>query len=406
LEKFVALVLSGRKDLLDPTEIMQGSSRKILIVDDDVAIVRLLRRLLAQEYCLAEANSGEEALAMLDRFPADLVMLDIMMPGIDGYETCRRIRMRPLGRTIQVVMVSANSSRGEQVRAYAAGADDYVAKPFDPHTMCSRVRLHFRLRGALDTAASAGGYGLRPDAAGEDDARALFLAHAHDVTAAALTKVAELRDTETGEHLVRMRSYAQIIAEELGCRGPYAEQIDERFLDDLYRASPLHDIGKVGINDAILLKPGRLTPEEFETMKQHATIGANILDHMAFGAPDASFLAMAATIARFHHERFDGRGYPAGLRGTEIPLPARIVALADAYDAITSLRSYKAPQPAVVARDIIARDAGSHFDPVVVDAFLQRFETLASAFKQAREQTPVVIGGSAFLSAPMTAVGV
>ena len=262
-------------------------------------------------------------------------------------------------------------------------------KPFDPHELCSRVRLHFRLRGALETVALTGGCGLRPDAAGEpDEARARFLAHVHDVTVAALTKVAELRDTETGEHLVRMRSYTQIVAEELGRHGPYAEQIDERFLEDLYRASPLHDIGKVGINDAILLKPARLTPEEFETMKQHTTIGANILDHVAFGAPDASFLGMAAVVARFHHERFDGSGYPAGLRGTEIPLPARIVAIADAYDAITSIRPYKAPQPATAARDIIQEDSGSHFDPVVVEAFLRRFDTLASVHKQDLRSDP------------------
>jgi putative two-component system response regulator len=387
--------------------VMQGSSKKILIVDDDVAIVRLLRRLLDQEYCLAEAGSGEQALAMLPRFAADMVMLDIMMPGIDGYETCRRIRSRPGGRAIQVLMVSARSSRGEQVRAYAAGADDYVVKPFDPYELCARVRLHFRLRGALETVALTGGYGLNRDTAAEaDGARAQFMAHVHDVTVAALTKVAELRDTETGEHLVRMRSYAQIIAEELSCHGPYTEQVDEQFLDDLYRASPLHDIGKVGINDAILLKPARLTAEEFETMKQHATIGANILDHVALGAPDASFLGMAATVARFHHERFDGSGYPAGLRGTEIPLPARIVAIADAYDAITSIRPYKAPQPATAARDIIRRDSGSHFDPVVVEAFLRRFDTLASVHKQALEQVPVAIGANALLPEQLAAAAV
>ena len=327
---------------------MQGSAKKILIVDDDATIRRLLSRLLDQEYCLAEAVSGEQALEVLSDFAADLVLLDIMMPGVDGYETCRRIRARPFGRTLSVIMVSARSSRGEQVRAYAAGADDYVVKPFDPHELCSRVRLHFRLRGALESIALAGGYGARRDAGGEADAaHAQFMAHVHDVTVAALTKVAELRDTETGEHLARMRSYTQIVAEELSCRGPYTEQIDEQFLEDIYRASPLHDIGKVGISDAILLKPAKLTPEEFETMKQHTTIGANILDHVAFGAPDASFLSMAATVARYHHERFDGSGYPAGLRGTEIPLPARIVALADAYDAITSARPYKAPASGV-----------------------------------------------------------
>jgi len=376
---------------------MRSGSKNILIVDDDPAMLRLLGHLLGKDYCLAEASSGEEALAILSKYSADLVMLDIVMPGIDGHETCRRIRSRPNGRAIQVIMVSARSSHDEQVRAYAAGADDYVVKPFEPHTLHSRVRLHFRLRGALETIAQTSGYGRQHDGCGDaDKARAQFMAHAHDVTVAALTKVAELRDTETGEHLTRMRSYTQIIAEELSRQGPYAEQIDEQFLEDIYRASPLHDIGKVGISDAILLKPARLTVEEFETMKQHTTIGANILDHVAFGAPDASFLSMAAAVARFHHERFDGSGYPVGLRGTEIPLAARIVALADAYDAITSIRPYKVAQSAAVARDIVRRDSGSHFDPVVAEAFLRRIDTLASVQKQ-QDHAPIAIGtGSLF----------
>jgi putative two-component system response regulator len=380
-------------------------SKKILIVDDDAAVVRLLRRLLSDEYCLAEAATGEQAIAMLLQFAPDLVMLDIMMPGIDGYETCRQIRSSTLGRMTQIIMVSAKSSREEQHEAYAAGADDYVVKPFDPHELCSRVRLHFRLRGALDTIALAGNdKPSRSNGSGQHKENHSETT-AYDVTVAALTKVAEFRDTETGEHLIRMRSYAQIIGEELGRFGPYTSQVDEQFLEDLYRASPLHDIGKVGISDAILLKPARLTPEEYETMKQHSTIGANILDHVAFGAPGVSFLGMAAAVARFHHERFDGRGYPAGLRGTAIPLPARIVALADAYDAITSLRPYKTPQPAGAAKEIIERDSGSHFDPVVVEAFLRRFDTVVSVQKQTEDRVPIVIGANALRPEHLAAVG-
>lgn len=219
----------------------------------------------------------------------------------------------------------------------------------------------------------------------------------YDVTVAALTKVAQFRDTETGEHLVRMRCYAQIIAEELAIGGPYAHQIDEQFLEDLYRASPLHDIGKVGIRDAILLKPARLTPEEFEIMKQHTTIGANILDQIALGAPEVRFFGMAALVALFHHERFDGRGYPAGLHGTETPLPARIVALADAYDAMTSLRPYKAPMSADAAKEAVQTDSGSHFDPVIVEAFLRRFDVVLNVQKRIQDHPQVVIGANSFL---------
>lgn len=386
---------------------MQRTSKRILIVDDDLVILRLLRGLLQSEYRLAEATSGEQALEMLPAFLPDLVMLDIMMPGIDGHETCRRIRCSPFGHGIQVLMVSARSSRKEQARAYEAGADDYVVKPLDPHELCSRVRLHFRLRGALDTIASATGDSSSHLGTTEqsEETRAQDMAHVHDVTVAALTKVAEFRDRETGEHLVRMRSYAQIVAEQLGRDGPYADEIDEQFLDDLYRASPLHDIGKVGISDAILLKPGGLTPDEFETMKQHTTIGANILEHVAFGAPGVSFLRMAAAVARFHHERFDGNGYPAGLVGTETPLPARIVALADAFDAITSARPYKDPLPADAAREIIERDSGSHFDPVVVEAFLGRFDTVVSVQQQIQDRPPVVIGAKSLLPEQLAAIG-
>jgi putative two-component system response regulator len=367
---------------------MPGSSRKILVVDGDATVLRMLDGPL-RDYSLAEAGSGEQALAMLSSFVPDVVVLDLTLPGIDGCETCRLIRARPFGQAIQVLAVSAESSRAEQHRAYAAGADDYLAKPFNPHELRSRVRLHFRLCGALETAAATGSDGLRRGAAGEaDEGRAPFAARVRDATVAALTKLAELRDAETRGHLVRMRSYSQIVAEELACHGPYRERIDEQFLDDLHRASPLHDVGKVWISETILRKPAGLTPAEFEAMKRHTTIGADLLERAAAGAPDAPFLRMAATIARSHHERFDGRGYPDGLRGTGIPLPARIVTIADAYDAITSVRPYKAAQSAAAARKIIERDSGSHFDPVVVEAFLRRFDALASLQKRGLERGP------------------
>ena len=389
--------------------IVQDGSKKILIVNYDVAFRRLLKRLLDDEYCLAEASSGEEALAMLTAgFVPGLVVLDITIPGIDGYETCRRIRCHPLAGGIQVIMVSAKSSGEEQVRAYVAGADDYILKPLDPYTLYSRVKLHFRLRRALDTIARKSTQAdWRVDTGSDSgDVPARRMLHLHDVTVEALTKVAEYRDTDTGDHLVRMRSYTQIVAEELASVGPYTHQIDEWFLDDIDRASPLHDIGKIGISDAILLKPARLTPDEFETMKQHTIIGANILDPVASNFPDVSFLRMAAAVARFHHERFDGRGYPAGLRGTEIPLPARIVALADAFDAITSIRPYKDPQPATVARDRIQQDSGSHFDPAVVGAFLRRFDTMVSVQKQTQDRAALAIGAHSFLPEQVAAVGV
>jgi putative two-component system response regulator len=258
--------------------------------------------------------------------------------------------------------------------------------------------LHFQLREAT-TAVSA----IRAEIESHNSQlRELAEQHTRDVIAIqdtavfTLAKVAESRDQETGGHLTRMRAYSQIVGKELAQEGPYADQISEQFLDDLYRSSPMHDIGKVGIRDEILLKPGRLTPEEFETMQQHTVIGANILDQAVARLRGGGFLAMAALIARFHHERFDGTGYPAGLVGQEIPLPARIVAVADVYDALTSVRPYKPAYPTNEAKAIIRRDSGRHFDPVIVEVFCRRFDDFLRAQEEAVDDFPISYGAMAF----------
>lgn len=363
---------------------MATNRKRILIVDDDPAILSLLTALLHKEYELAVAATGEEALDLFAQFRPDLVMLDILLPGMNGIEVCRQMRSTPAGQDIQIMMVSGCSSREERTRAYEAGADDYLVKPFDPHGIDSRVRLHFRISSPADAI-------VGPDLLAENTS----VAQPNDIpaaTVAVLTKVAEFRDSETGEHLVRVRSYSQIIAEQLGQGGPYADQIDEQFLNDIFHASPLHDIGKIGISDAILLKPDRLSAEEFEAMKQHTSIGGNILEHVTFAAPNTSFVQMGAAVARFHHEKFDGSGYPIGLSGTMIPLSARIVALADAFDAMTSNRPYQKARSLDVAREIVKNDAGSHFDPVIVEAFLNRFPMAASVHKRIKDSMPLVIG--------------
>jgi putative two-component system response regulator len=198
------------------------------------------------------------------------------------------------------------------------------------------------------------------------------------MTVFALAQLADSRDPETGEHLYRMRYYAQTIATQLSRHGPYREQVDETFLAHLYRSSPLHDIGKVGVPDAILLKPGSLTPEEFEVIKKHVLIGGETLERARDYVGPGTFMDIAAQIARYHHERFDGSGYCEGLRGTEIPLAARIVAVADAFDALSSPRVYKAAMPMEKARDLIFKDAGTHFDPVIVEAFGDCFDELCN----------------------------
>ena len=372
------------------------AAKRILIVDDDPSFRRVLVRTLQNDYALEEAENGGEALRQIAAFHPGLVLLDIAMPGIDGHETCRRVKAT--WPRMRVMMVSASSSSPEQLLAFESGADDYVVKPFDPQDFLARIRLHFQLQEAM-----AGAAAIR----GEIESRNLLLrqeAKRHtrdmialqDIAVFTLAKVAESRDQQTGGHLTRMRAYSQILAKELARGEPYGVQIDARFLEDLYRSSPLHDIGKVGIPDSILLKPGALTADEFAVMQQHAVIGANILDEAVARCPGGGFLEMAALIARYHHERFDGNGYPLGLSGRHIPLAARIVAVADVYDALTSVRPYKRAIPVEKAKMIVRNDSGHHFDPVVVDAFLRRFEDLVLIRQESNQDLALVYGASSF----------
>jgi len=368
-----------------------NAAQKILIVDDDPAIARIFKAVLRADYSVEAVGSGEDALTVLPKYQAGVVLLDLDLPGIDGFETCRRMKATPMGQAAQIIVVSGKSSRQDQLRAYEMKADDYITKPIEVYELCSRVRLHFQLReNLLRTAAIRGeiesqNSELRRIA----EQRAEEITATQDLAVFTLAKVAESRDQETGGHLLRMREYSRILAEELQSRGPYASQIDRQFLDDLCRSSPLHDIGKVGIRDEILLKPAKLAPHEFAVMRQHTTIGANILDQAVMGARGGGFLTMAALIARFHHERFDGSGYPAGLRGAAIPLPARIVALADVYDALTSARPYKRAFSSQHSRELIEAESGRHFDPVIVEAFQARFDDFCRIQANCTDDFPV-----------------
>jgi response regulator RpfG family c-di-GMP phosphodiesterase len=351
------------------------AQRRVLIVDDDRDLRTLLGAVLAAHYEIAFAADGHEALGLFESFAPDLVLLDVLMPGLDGLEVCRCIKGSPRGRRVQVIMVSGSSSREDRRAALLAGADDYVVKPLRPREMPQRIELHFRLQYAWNVAHSVRSEieQYNADARDVPHGWAEQLAATEDAALLALAKLAEARDEVTGRHLFRMRSYCQILAEELA-RGEHRAVIDCRFLHDLYRSSPLHDIGKVAISDAILRKPGPLTPEEFEIMKRHTVIGAEIIEGAMVHSPGADFLTMAAIIVRYHHERFAGRGYPVGLVGKEIPLAARIAALADVYDALTSQRPYRGPVPPSEARELICNESGRHFDPVIVQAFVRCYD--------------------------------
>lgn len=364
--------------------------RRVLIVDDCDMHRRIVRKILEGEYEITEAKDGEEALRAVLDFEPDIVLLDVMMPRLNGFESCRRIKLGPCGEFTQVILLTGRASKEDVLKGYQAQADDYLVKPFHPEELLSKVRVQFRLRQATkrvwELNAELQRFGLQMEGLAEK--RGIEIVETQDAAVFALAQLAESRDNETGEHLVRMRSYSQVLAEELSRSGPYTDEIDRRFMSDLYRSSPLHDIGKVGIRDSILLKPGRLTSSEFEEMKQHVILGAETLESAMRQSSAAGFLGMASDVARYHHERFDGKGYCQGLRGQEIPLAARIVAVADAYDALTSKRVYKEAMPPVDARKIIESDSGTHFDPHIVEAFSARFDDLL----RIRKIVPTTLG--------------
>lgn len=407
LEELLRILRVARSGCPGPAEnsplverVMFDSKSRVLVVDDDPAIRQLLRASLEPRYEIAEAVDGAQAIELLGRWRPDLVLLDIMMEGINGYEVCREIKARQHEVPPQVIVVSAKSKRAEQVLAFDVGADDYLEKPFDVATLLARVEIHFRLRRSqfetrqLEEQVNAHHRELREVARDRSEQVSAL----QDLAVFTLAKVAESRDQETGNHMTRLREYTQRLAHDLAKYGPYVDQIDEQFLADLYHSSPLHDIGKVGISDAILLKPGPLTADEFESMKMHTVIGANILNEAVGQTRSGGFLRMASVIAQFHHERWDGKGYPGGLAGTQIPLPARIVSVADVFDALTSERPYKKAWTNEDARAEILAGAGTQFDPSLVAAFERCYDGFLEVREQHSDFRTLVVGAMGFVS--------
>jgi len=331
---------------------------RVLVVEDDELVADMLRHSLVElGYEPTTSSNGFEALKLIRTGLYRLVISDWEMPEMSGIELCRSIRERRLSGYVYIVLLTSRSGTGNVVEGYDAGADDFITKPFQPHELAVRLKVGERI----------------------------LSLESRDVTIFALAKLAECRDPETGMHLERMREYCRVLADELSTWEKLSDQIDGDFVQMIYLTSPLHDIGKVGVPDAVLLKPGRLDADEFETMKQHAAIGGQTLDTAAQVHPEAHFLHMARDIAWTHHEHFDGTGYPKGLAGTEIPLCGRITALADIYDALTTKRIYKPAFSHETARSIILDSKGTHLDPDVVEAFLKREEDFRTVYRQFRE---------------------
>jgi putative two-component system response regulator len=317
---------------------------QILIVDDDPIALDVLRNALTYfGYQVTTAQNGREALDIMRDGFFSIVISDWEMPEMDGLELCRRIRQRYSGRYIYIILLTVHTGTQRIIDGLNAGADEFLPKPFDSQELAVRVR------------------------AGE---RILSI-ESRDVTILSLAKLAEARDQETGAHVDRMREYCRVIADYLSHKEKYKDQVDADFVQLIYMTAPLHDIGKVGIPDRILLKPGPLTEDEFEIMKQHAAAGGMTLDSAIFAHPEAKFLCMARDIAWTHHERYDGSGYPYGLIGDAIPLAGRIAGFADVYDALTTKRVYKPAFTHQKSREILLEEMASQFDPDIVEAFLE-----------------------------------
>jgi putative two-component system response regulator len=348
----------------------------ILVVDDTPDNLTLMSGLLKDNYRVKVANSGERALKIAQsETPPDLILLDIMMPEMDGYEVCRRLKADNNTRDIPIIFLTAKTEVVDETHGFELGASDYITKPISPPIVLARIETHLTVKRMQDFLKDKNTY-----LASEVNKRTAEVMAIQDVTINAMASLAETRDNETGNHIRRTQHYVKVLAEKLRYNPRFAHFLnDDKTIELLFKSAPLHDIGKVGIPDRILLKPGRFEPEEFEIMKTHTTLGRDaILQAEKDLGVEMPFLKYAKEIAYGHQEKWDGSGYPEGLSGDDIPISARLMAVADVYDALISRRVYKAPMPHEKAVEIIREGKGTHFDPDMADAFLE----LAEEFKR------------------------
>ncbi|MBA3995662.1 MAG: two-component system response regulator [Candidatus Accumulibacter sp.] len=363
-----------------------GSADKatVLVVDDTPDNLALMSALLKERYKVKVANDGPRALRIAaGERPPDLILLDIMMPGMDGYEVCRRLKAAPATREIPVIFLTARAGTEDEESGFALGAVDYITKPISPPIVLARVETQLRLKASADFLRDQNAFLEQEVARRTREVQAI-----QDVTILAMASLAETRDNETGKHIRRTQLYVRTLAERLRTHPRFAAYLTPEQIDVLFKSAPLHDIGKVGIPDHILLKPGRLEPDELTLMKTHTTLGRDAIEHAEaqLGMP-LDYLACAKEIAYCHQEKWDGTGYPQGLAGDAIPISARLMALADVYDALICRRVYKKAMSHEDAVGIIVAGRGTHFDPDVVDAFLDVVDEFRSIARRYAEET-------------------
>ena len=351
----------------------------ILVVDDTPDNLDLMGDLLMDDYRVKVANSGKKALEIIQSAsPPDLVLLDIMMPEMDGYEVCTILKSSEETKNIPVIFLTAKTNTIDEQKGFEIGAVDYITKPISPAIVMARVKTHLDL------------YYKNVYLEKLVTQRTHEIAAIQDVTIHAMASLAETRDNETGNHIRRTQNYVKLLAQHLQFHPKYTHFLNmDGVIETLFKSAPLHDIGKVGIPDAILLKPGRFEPSEFEIMKSHPELGQNtILQAESELGIDVPFLQYAKEIAYGHHEKWDGSGYPQGLSGEDIPISARLMAVADVYDALISRRVYKEGMPHEQAVQIILDGKGTHFDPHIIEAFVvlhETFKEIASTFSDSND---------------------
>ncbi len=344
------------------------ASATVLVVDDRPDNLSLMSALLKQRYRVKVANHADQALRIVaSATPPDLILLDVMLPDIDGYEVCRRLKAAPTTRHVPVIFLTAKSDPGDEQMGLSLGAADYITKPISPPILLARVATQLALKASSDLLRNQ-----NERLAAEVARRTSELEALQEVTILAMASLAETRDCETGKHILRTQRYVRALAEKLRPHPRFADFLTDQNILLLFKSAPLHDIGKVGIPDRILLKPGRYEPHEFEIMKNHTLLGRDAIQLAEdwLGAR-VEFLTIAKEITLYHQEKWDGSGYPEALVGENIPVSARLMAIADVYDALISRRVYKEQLPHEQAAKIIAEGRGRHFDPDMVDAFIE-----------------------------------
>ena len=312
---------------------------KILVVDDEPLNLQLMREILGDDYQLAFATNGRKALEGAAKHKPNLILMDIMMPEMDGYQACRALKRDPELARIPVIFVTAMGEAEDESKGFDVGGVDYITKPMRAPVIKHRVRTHLSLVRIEEL----------------ERTRLLIIQR--------LGRAAEFKDNETGMHVIRMSHYCRIVAEKIGASPEYCKLI--------LQASPMHDVGKIGVPDSILLKPGPLNDDEWKIMRRHPKMGAGII-----GEHDSDLLSMASEISLTHHEKWNGKGYPAGLAGENIPLSGRISALADVFDALVTTRPYKEAWPLEKALDLICSETGEHFDPRLTQAFMDGLDDI------------------------------